>query len=147
MIYCERDGKVYADADARVALCLKRAAAMSADTPDGRYDIDDGIYVNVMTYGPRAAEGATFETHRKRADLQYIICGSELMGVPDIANARAVTAYDEQNDIETASAPLVLLPMRARGWALFLPGEGHAPSICDGECNRVKKAVFKIEMR
>ena len=32
-----------------------------------------------------AKDGATFETHRKWADLQYILSGSEFMGVPDAA--------------------------------------------------------------
>lgn len=146
MIYCDGKGKAYSDADRRIALCLARAAAMDADTPDGRYDIEDGLYVNVMTYSPRSAEGATFETHRKWADLQYILSGSEFMGVPDAANARDVEPYDEGRDIAISSAPLALLPMRERGWALFLPGEGHAPSISDGKCGSVKKAVFKLRI-
>ena len=123
MIYCDGKGKAYSDADRRIALCLARAAAMDADT-----------------------EGATFETHRKWADLQYILSGSEFMGVPDAANAREVEPYDEGRDIAIYDAPLALLPMRERGWALLLPGEGHAPSISDGKCGSVKKAVFKLRI-
>lgn len=144
MIYCDGDGKAYALADKKVALCLDKAAELNANTPDGRYDLADGVYVNVMTYAPRSREGATFEKHRLWADLQYILSGSELMGVPDVADEREVSAYDEGRDIAIYSAPLALLPMRERGWALFLPGEGHAPSISDGACTTVKKAVFKI---
>ncbi len=145
MIYADNGGCAYGAADERIALCLDRAAQMGADTPDGRYDIADGVYVNVMTYEPRSADGATFERHREWADLQYILVGDEFMGVPDAAAAQIVEPYDQGRDIEILSAPLAMLPMRERCWALFLPGEGHAPSIARGSA-RVKKAVFKIKI-
>ena len=48
---------------------------------NGRIIIDgDKVFVNVMDADLRDAEGATFEYHRRYADLQIDLCGSEHWG-------------------------------------------------------------------
>lgn len=146
MIYSDgTNDKIYAEHDGAIAVCLKKAEELDSDTPDGRYDIADGIYVNVMTYSPKKPDEATAETHRDWADLQYLLSGCEYMGVPDVAKAEQISPYDAQRDIALWRAPVALLPLRERNWALFYPGEPHAPSLYNG-CDKVKKAVFKIRI-
>ena len=76
MIYSDlKSGGTYAATDDKIALCLAYAPKLNADTPCGRYDISDDVFVNVMTYQPKPVEEAVAETHRRYADLQLILDG------------------------------------------------------------------------
>lgn len=147
MIYSKLSESFYDNLDEKVALCLKKAKA-TKDFALGREDLSDDVYVNVMTYEPRPKEGATAETHRRYADIQLILEGEELMGVP-IGELTPDTEYAPEKDIQILSGPFAFVTMKPGDWCLFMPGEGHAPSVRDPEsgCNKVKKAVFKIRYK
>lgn len=117
---------------------------MDADTPDGRYDIEDGLYVNVMTYSPRSAEGATFETHRKWADLQYILSGSEFMGVPDAANARGRAVRRGQGHRDLIRAARSAADEGTRLGAVFA-GRGACAEHLGRQVRQCQKGGLQIE--
>lgn len=146
MIYSNLKDCFYDNLDEKVAMCIKKAKAMGAEAPLGRTDLSEEAYVNVMTYAPRAKEGATAETHRHYADIQLILEGEELMGIP-VGELTAETEYAPEKDVQIWSGPLAFVTMKAGDWCMFMPGEGHAPSVRDDDtgCNKVKKAVFKIK--
>lgn len=148
MIYSKLADGFYGSLDDKVALCILKAKTMGADTPTGRTDLADDVYVNVMTYEPRPKDGATAETHEKYADIQLILDGEELMGVP-VGELKEEIAYSVEKDIAIWSGPFAYLTMKPGDWCLFMPGEGHAPSIRDDAtpCRKVKKAVFKIRYK
>ena len=148
MIYSKLSDCFYDDLDDKVALCMKKAKEMNADTPLGRTDFSEDVFVNVMTYEPRPIEGATAETHERYADIQLILDGEELMGVP-IGELTVETEYSAEKDIAIWSGAFAYLTMKPGDWCMFMPGEGHAPSIRDDSttCRKVKKAVFKIRYR
>lgn len=148
MIYSKLADGFYDDLDEKVALCMAFAKDENADFSLGRHDLADGVYVNVMTYEPRPKEGATAETHDDYADIQLILEGEELMGVP-VGKLTEVTPYSAEKDIAIWSGEYAYLTMKPGDWCMFMPGEGHAPSIRDDStgCRQVKKAVFKIKYR
>ena len=148
MIYSKLADGFYNGLDEKVALCIKKAKTMGADTPLGRTDLADGVFVNVQTYEPRPKEGATAETHRLYADIQLILDGEELMGVP-VGELTEETGYSAEKDIAIWSGPFAYLTMKPGDWCMFMPGEGHAPSIRDDStsCRKVRKAVFKIRYK
>ena len=145
MIYSDlKSGGYCAAIDENIALCLAYAPSLNEDTPCGRYELSEDVYVNVMSYEPKAVEDAVAETHQIYADLQLILAGAEWMGCADSAAMTPLASYDGAKDIALwQQENLPLLPMRKGNWALFMPGEPHAPSLKmqDGS---VKKAVFKI---
>lgn len=145
MIYSDlKNGGIFAAVDDKIAQCLAYAPNLNADTPCGRYDLSADVYVNVMTYEPKPVEQAVAETHNRYADLQLILDGAEWMGCPDREAITIVTPYDAPKDIALwTQSNIPLLPMRKGTWALFMPGEPHAPSLKMQE-GSVKKAVFKI---
>ena len=146
MIYSKLSDTFYDDLDEKVAVCIAKARTMGADTPVGRTDLADGGYVNVMTYEPRDGRGATSETHADYADIQLILDGEELMGVP-VGKLEEEVPYSAEKDIAIWRGPVACLTMKKGDWCMFMPGEGHAPSIRDEstDCTKVKKAVFKIK--
>lgn len=145
MIYSDlKSGGYCAAIDEKIALCLAYAPSLNEDTPCGRYELSEDVYVNVMSYEPKAVEDAVAETHQIYADLQLILAGAEWMGCADSAAMTPLASYDSAKDIALwKQNTLPLLPMRKGNWALFMPGEPHAPSLRMQE-GTVKKAVFKI---
>lgn len=133
----------YAGADEKLKICLEKARELTADTPDGRYDIMDGIFVNVSSYEPTPKDGWTFEAHEKYADVQFILEGSEVIGVPS-GDALATVAYDEGKDIKFFEGKAAPLKLEVGDFAVFYPDELHAPGHFAG-VEKVKKAVFKIK--
>lgn len=145
MIYSDlKSGGYCAAIDEKIALCLAYAPSLNEDTPCGRYELSEDVYVNVMSYEPKPVEDAVAETHQIYADLQLILAGAEWMGCADSAAMTPLASYDGAKDIALwQQENLPLLPMRKGNWALFMPGEPHAPSLKMQE-GTVKKAVFKI---
>ena len=67
--------------------------------PDGKHIIDgDKIFANVQSYDTK--DDAPFEGHRKYIDIQYMIEGTEKVGVTDYLNCSATEEYSDEKDIE-----------------------------------------------
>lgn len=130
--------------DAKIAVCMQKAKEFNSDTPCGRYELTDDIYVNVMTYEPKPLSELSIETHRKYADIQLILSGKEYMGYAPLESLAPKDEYNADKDIQFWQGDVALLATHQGDWTLFLPNEPHAPSISiDG--GTVKKAVFKIK--
>ena len=116
------------------------------DLPNGRTEVaGEKVFINVMDADLRDAEGAAFEYHRRYADLQIDLTGSEHWGW-------AVSGTEDKPYDKAADAGFVTGPEQAGGelgegrFALFFPGEPHKPSCRTPGCDHVRKAVVKIEM-
>ncbi|MDE6473701.1 MAG: YhcH/YjgK/YiaL family protein [Clostridia bacterium] len=133
----------YKNIDDKIALCLEKSKTLDANTPCGKYILNDDVYVNVIEYSPKPIEEALAETHAKYADIQLILSGEEYIGYAKTSLLSPKSRYDEENDIRFWQGDTALLPMQQGDWALFMPGEAHSPSLdkCGG---KVKKAIFKI---
>lgn len=114
--------------------------------PDGRTVVDrDHVFVNVMEADLRNADGAGFEYHKKYADLQINISGSEywecaLTGVPQ-------SDFDTETDFGLVDGTAFSTGTLGDGrFVLFFPEEFHKPGCINGTCTHVRKAVVKIEM-
>ena len=134
----------YRNIDEKIAACIDYAAKLNGDTPCGRYDVAKDVYVNVMEYTPKPSSEATIETHNVYADLQLILSGEEFMGYISDKDVLPVQDYDKERDIAMWKGNIALIPLRAGDFALFFPGEPHAPSLYKTS-GTVKKAVFKIK--
>ena len=114
--------------------------------PIGRTQIaGEKVFINVMDADLRPAKDAEFEYHRRYADLQLDLSGSEECGWT--ASGKSTDDFDEAGDVgfidgeEQGSA--VLGDGR---FVIFLPGELHKPCCLHGDCTAVRKAVVKIDM-
>jgi YhcH/YjgK/YiaL family protein len=114
-----------------------------------RFDIDgDNLYATVSEYLTKNIENARFEAHQKYIDIQYVISGSEMMGVTPISMKKEVLGpYDATKDIEfmtvTQNSELKATPDR---FFIFFPSDAHRPSLKDGENSQVHKVVVKVKI-
>lgn len=110
---------------------------------DGKVFIDgENMFVNIQTYMTK--EDANYEAHRKYADIQYIISGSEKIGVTDYKTCPTVIAYDEANDIEFLSGTGNDVVLKEGEFLILYPEDAHKPSISINESTQVRKAVVKV---
>ena len=114
---------------------------------NGRTIIDgENVFVNVMDADLRDAEGAAFEYHRRYADLQIDLSGSEHWGWA--SEGKDEGEFSTESDVGFASGPEHAGGELGEGrFVIFFPGELHKPSCKTAGCDHVRKAVVKILMK
>ena len=114
---------------------------------NGKTIIDgENVFVNVMDADLRDADGAAFESHRRYADLQIDLNGSEHLGWASEGTEQG--EFDEKNDFGLRTGPEHCgMTLGGGRFAVFFPGELHKPSCKTPGCDHVRKAVVKILMK
>ncbi|MBQ7545348.1 MAG: YhcH/YjgK/YiaL family protein [Clostridia bacterium] len=135
---------------------LREAAAFAQDfarapKPDGRYEIDgERIFANVSTYTTKSRDGAEFEAHRRYADLQVMIRGTECIGWAALGDTLRETReeYSKGGDIAFYTGETGMdIRLSAGTCVLLLPQDAHMPCLhADGAPQTVTKIVIKIAL-
>ena len=128
---------------------MARAAAFLRDTalqalPLGRGEVD-GQEVYYLSQDNLLNRGdAAWEAHDRYADIQLVLAGEERMGW---GVAGVVEPPEGESDFrvcrEVQGFDFTLKPGQ---FALFLPGEAHAPGRWSGASERCRKIVVKVRM-
>ena len=115
---------------------------------NGRHDLNEQVYMNVMEFDTVEADSKQAELHHKYLDIQLLIRGEENVEVS--ATYPNLSLYDEYRDaddyqltpqIENKST-VTLLP---KMFAVFFPYEPHKPGCTvNGKSSFVKKLVVKV---
>ncbi len=127
---------------------------VKGNVPDGKYvmpncDVENEIYVVLMTRTLEEKEALRAESHEKYIDVQVVLEGQETMYVPSYTTPEVEIPYNQTKDI-TMYAPVDredchTLKIDAGSFAMYLDGELHIP---DGgmsaESEYVRKAVIKV---
>lgn len=118
-----------------------------AALPLGRTAIDgDDVYVIVSDAETLPPEQVRFEAHRRYIDIQLVVRGQEAIGFAPVASLVTADAYDPAKDVEFFATPgeSVTLALHAGEFVVFVPGDGHRPSMhLDGPVV-TRKAVVKV---
>lgn len=117
------------------------------DFENGKYKIDgEDIFINIQDYNTKSVEESKFEAHKKYADIQFIIKGSEKLGYGDINEFEEVTKYDEEKDIVFLNGQGNFAKAEENTFIIFMPQDAHMPCIQVDSPAYVKKAVVKIKL-
>ena len=116
---------------------------INESTAEQKYHINDDMYAVVETSAPKPAYEQKLEIHRKYIDLQYIIKCYDIIGWKSLRECGNIYAgYDVEKDIAFYNdKPDFNIKLNAGYFALFLPGDAHAPLCGDFP---VKKCIIKI---
>ena len=132
------------------ALAWLRAESWK-NLPIGKTEIDGpGFYVLRSSYMSKPISECRWESHRRYADIQMVIKGSEICGVCARDGLEIAEAYSDEKDIEflrgesdKAHDVILGFPLAA---ALF-PWDVHMPSVAlDGKPSQIEKVVLKIAL-
>ena len=118
---------------------------------NGRHDINDQIYMNVME--PETAEPSSkkAELHHEYLDVQVLIRGTENIEVganyPDLSKYES---YNEADDYQLCAGidDKFTITMKPKMFAVFYPYEPHKPCcIVNGKTEKIKKLVVKVPVK
>ncbi len=118
---------------------------------NGRHDINDQIYMNVME--PETAEPSSkkAELHHEYLDVQVLIRGTENIEVganyPDLSKYES---YNEADDYQLCADidDKFTVTMKPKMFAVFYPYEPHKPCcIVNGKTEKIKKLVVKVPVK
>ncbi len=110
----------------------------------GSYEVAEGIKVGIDEYEP--GTGGDFEAHREYNDLQYAICGEEIIDVLPLEFVNDSTGYKPDVEFFTSQTAAATRVALTEGTFAFLaPQDAHKPGIRMGS-EKIKKAVFKIKI-
>lgn len=110
----------------------------------GKHEIDGvRLWAGVSDETGRGRDGAVLEAHRRYADIQIALTPGEWIGWSPLAHCRDVKQeYDPARDLVFfRGAPETWFELPPGRFALFLPGDVHAPLAGTGP---VRKVVFKL---
>ena len=112
-----------------------------AALPLGKTEIDgNNVFVSVQEYGQTDRE-PVYEAHAVYADIQLILKGSERFRW----GKGTLAPLDEARDFRLASVDeYVEFTLRENQFAVFLPGEPHAPGLPENGPAFCRKAVIKV---
>ena len=113
---------------------------------DGKYEIlGDDVFANVQTYETK--EDAPFEAHRNYIDIQYMVNGTENIGVTEYSNCSIKEEYDSQRDLEflICDKDNSLQILNEGEFLVFFPTDAHQPALCiNNKKQQVKKIIVKV---
>jgi biofilm protein TabA len=125
---------------------LKNTDLESAST--GKLLLDGDSVTVSITEGPtKPLEKATWESHRKMIDIQYIIRGKEKMGLAHLSKATVTKAYDASKDVANYTANGKYYTAEPGTIYIFFPSDVHRPTIKVDGYDVVKKIVIKVRYR
>ena len=117
------------------------------DASDGKSDISEGLKA-IFSNAPgktREASLTKFECHNKNIDIQLCIKGLETIGwKPREKCVDPNGDYNVEKDVQFYNdTPDTYFQLTDGQFAIFFPGDVHAPMIGEGE---IKKLVIKVKI-
>lgn len=118
---------------------------------NGRHDINDQIYMNVME--PETAEPSSkkAELHHEYLDVQVLIRGTENIEVgATYPNLSKYEDYNEADDYQLCADidDKFTVTMKPKMFAVFYPYEPHKPCcVVKGKTEKIKKLVVKVPVK
>ncbi|MEZ7507324.1 YhcH/YjgK/YiaL family protein [Flavobacterium sp. Arc2] len=112
----------------------------------GTYEIDNkAIFAIVQDYDTKEIKDCVLEGHTKYIDIQYIIQGTELMGVVTKNNQNAISS-DLDKDYTFYEGETSFIRVEEGMFTVFFPDDLHMPCVQAGKSSRVKKVVVKVQV-
>jgi len=114
-----------------------------------RFDIDgDNLFVTISEYTTKNFDDAKYEGHKKYIDIQYVVSGTEIIGIAPASQISLVTdEYNAGNDIAFYTVGKGKDMKATPGtFFIFLPNDIHRPGVAAGENSIVRKIVIKVKI-
>ena len=141
------NSQLYAGVSERIAKAF--AYINSTDllnTEVGKYEIDgENVFALVQEYNTKNLEDCKLESHFEHIDIQYLISGTENMGV-SILNKQIPHTVNNEKDVAFYKNDSTLFELTEGMFAIFFPDDLHCPCIKNVENSKVKKLVVKIRI-
>lgn len=113
----------------------------------GRYPIDgDNVFAIITEDLSKDYDYSRWESHKRYADIHYIINGKENIGIAPVAGAKISKDYDPENDLTNYKTNGNFYLATPLNFFIMFPGDAHLPNCKTDETSMVKKIVIKIKL-
>ena len=134
----------YEGIDQRIYAGLKLLEQDFSGMEDGRYEVNDDLYFMLQSYETKPKNEFP-ESHRKYVDIQYVLSGTEVIGVGAIEEMEQLDAIPER-DFYSNRGPVDHITVSAGKFVVLWPQDAHAPGIAVFEPEPVRKCVVKVRI-
>ena len=117
---------------------------------NGKYEISgEDVFINIQDYETKPENQGKWEAHRKYIDIQFMIEGSEKIGVGEIQDFSTKEIYNEEQDVEflETQEKQQFITLKENEYIILYPQDVHMPQICNDIPSYVKKAVVKVSIK
>ena len=114
---------------------------------DEKHSLEEDIILNLSSYQTKKLEDKKAEAHKKYIDIQYIISGTELIGLGfHNSENELLEKYNEEKDCIFYKKIVNehYLIMNKGMFAIFFPTDIHRPGCIFNEKSDIRKVVIKI---
>lgn len=113
---------------------------------DGRHEIDgDRLFFSLQSYDSKASND-TPEAHRNYIDIQFLIQGQEKIGVAPLEEMTEEVEANPDGDIWFYHGKMDYITLTNDRFAVFFPGDAHAPCIAVQDPVPCRKCVVKVRV-
>ncbi len=141
--------KLYTSLSPRIAQALKIAAETDFSKMEaGKYEVDgENLFYIVQSY-KTGAPLQKIEAHQKYIDIQFMVKGTEKIGIDGREGLKVADPYIEEKDIEffQLGPNLTYLTVPQGYFAIFWPTDAHMPGRQVDKPQDVVKVVFKLKV-
>lgn len=118
-----------------------------AQLPCGRQEIDgDNCWANVNEVDMQPyTDEARYEVHRKYIDVHVPLTAVETIGVVETPPGEP-KEFDDANDFGLFTAKGTPWKVAPGEFAIFFPGEAHAPGLSSDGAKKARKIVIKVRL-
>ncbi len=108
----------------------------------GRYELNDHIFYLVQEYDTKPQP--KIEAHEKRADIQLLLSGEEVIGVTTLTGAHTPIDAKPEKDVWYYDCAVQPMTLTAGTFMVLYPSDIHQPGRALGEPVACRKIVAKI---
>ena len=114
----------------------------------GKYQVDgDRVFALVQDPTTYLKEQAKWESHNAYIDIQYMLCGEEIIGSQKTEFLRISEPFREGNDIAFYSdnGEGFFSLLKPGSFVVCFPTDAHMPLICPNQPQKIKKVIMKVK--
>ena len=131
--------------DDAVSKCIEYLNSKKELPVGWKDELGDGIRVGVADYETQNSEDKKWEAHRKFADLQVMIDGSEVIELGTTSKMECGEFEEEKDFLPLFGDAESAVTLGSGYAALLMPEDAHKPGVVAfGKKGNVHKAIFKI---
>lgn len=114
----------------------------------GKYVIDENFFIMIQEYENHEECEMRYEAHKKYIDIQYIVEGEEKVYIAPIDSLEIEEEYSEEKDVMffKDQQEVCVAVLRAGGYVVLYPRDGHKPGIKVNQSVKIKKVVGKVRV-
>ncbi|MBE6556781.1 MAG: DUF386 domain-containing protein [Ruminococcaceae bacterium] len=119
---------------------------MAEHAAEGRYEIDgERLFINVVSYVPKAREESVFESHRRYIDIQLMVEGEEIIGFAENELLTVTRPFEGDAELYGMIDPCDTVVMYPGKFTVIYPGEPHAPGMAVTSApEKIRKIIIKV---